>query len=191
MSTGGYSASSVRRSGPGVPYYNAYRQNNQFQKSYTPTLGGEDYAKAQEARNEKYFQYLRERDPKKRAQLYREYQQDRGRIARDLAGSRTGYGRARAGGPRVGDGGPGIGDAARVLAVGLHGPRTRPRHGVGPVDPVQPPVAEGPGRPGPSAEGSPSELLQRSDLMDRANRAAGRTAPSAPPRRDRAPGLLP
>jgi hypothetical protein len=186
---GGYQASSVRRSGPGVPYYDAYRQNNlQSQRAFAPNARDQDLAKAEEARNEKYFQYLRERDPKKRAQLYREYQQERGRIARDLSGARTGAARGAAPAPRPpATEGPATGTRRGSSASGYTAPgldrgarSTRPT----PSSLLSPRAS---GDLGPSAGASPSELLHRSESMDRANRAGGRTAPSTRPRRDRAP----
>jgi hypothetical protein len=185
---GGYQASSVRRSGPGVPYYNAYRQyDRQFQRGFVPNSRDQELAKAEEARNEKYFQYLRERDPKKRAQLYREYQQERGRVARDLTAPRSGRGApaaraAATGGPATGTrrGAPASGYTAPGLDRDGRSARSAPSSLLS---------SGAPGVSGRSAGGSPSELLQRSELMDRANRPVGRTAPSARPRRDRAPDL--
>jgi hypothetical protein len=64
-----------RQAGPGVPYYRANRQFDQeFQRNYRPNkIADQSFYAGQQQRNDKYFQALRETDPKKRVQLLREY----------------------------------------------------------------------------------------------------------------------
>ena len=77
----------ARQSGPGTPYYRAYRRFDQeFHRTYRPNEAADrSYYDDQEKRNDKYFQALREPDPRKRSQLLREYNLDNMRAARDLS----------------------------------------------------------------------------------------------------------
>jgi hypothetical protein len=79
------------RSGPGNPYYRAFRRYDQeFQRTYRPNEAADKsfYSNLQQ-RNEKYFQAMREPDSKKRAQLLREYNLENLRAARSLSGGRN------------------------------------------------------------------------------------------------------
>jgi hypothetical protein len=69
-----------------APYYRAHRQFDEaFNRVYAPNeVADKTYTKNQQARTEKYLEYLRESDPTKRAQLYREYNQLSRRAARDF-----------------------------------------------------------------------------------------------------------
>jgi hypothetical protein len=75
------------RGGIGTPYYLAHRQFDEaFDRIYTPNAApDETYRADQEARTKLYIEYLKERDPKKRAQLFRAYNQQSSRSARDLS----------------------------------------------------------------------------------------------------------
>ena len=77
--------------GPGTPYYRAYRRFDQeFQRTYRPNEAADrSYYNDQEKRNDKYFQALREPDPRKRSQLLRDYNLDNMRAARDLSSGRN------------------------------------------------------------------------------------------------------
>lgn len=90
---------SPRRTGPGVPYYSAYRRyDRDYDRVYQPNKDvDETYYKDQQARHDKYLEYLREKDPRRRAELLREYTQQSQRVARDLAGSRNSLSRAGSG----------------------------------------------------------------------------------------------
>jgi len=79
-----------RQSGPGTPYYRAYRRFDQeFGRTYRPNESADrTYYNDQEKRNDKYFQAQREPDPRKRSQLLRDYSLDNMRAARDLSSGR-------------------------------------------------------------------------------------------------------
>jgi hypothetical protein len=188
------SAPLLKRSGAGVPYYSAYRQyDKNFGRTSTVSKAEQDFARDQESMNDKYFQYLNERDPKKRAQLYREYQQERSRVSRDLSIPRPGRGIASA----TSGAAPGFSSSRTrrmQAAPGSPSPSAAPGlgRGMSPVRP-SPSATRTPGAsrfPTPSATESPSEVLERSEVMDRANRPGGRSAPPAvSPRRTPAPFL--
>jgi hypothetical protein len=78
----------------GQPGWRAHHQyDEQFDRIYTPNAGPDQSFRAdQEARTKLYIDYLKEPDPKKRAQLFRAYNQQSLRMARE-----TGGGTARAG----------------------------------------------------------------------------------------------
>ncbi len=80
-----------RQTGPGTPYYKAYRRFDQeFQRTYRPNeTADRGYYNDQDKRNDKYFQALREPDPQKRSKLLRDYNLDNMRAARDLSTGRT------------------------------------------------------------------------------------------------------
>ncbi len=70
-----------RRSGAGLPYSAANRQyDREFGRQYRPnetdTLSDTQYYIDQEARSQKYFEALRETDPRKRAEMLRKYEED-------------------------------------------------------------------------------------------------------------------
>ncbi|WP_406696091.1 hypothetical protein V5E97_34370 [Singulisphaera sp. Ch08] len=79
-----------RRTGPGVPYYSAYRQyDKEYNRVYQPNQASDkDFYHDQRSRHEKYIAYLKERDPRKRAELYRAYTKDSSKVSRDLANPR-------------------------------------------------------------------------------------------------------
>jgi hypothetical protein len=88
-------------SGPGTPYYRAFRRYDQeFQRTYRPNeLADRAFYSNQQQRNDKYFQALREQDPRKRAQLMREYNLENLRSARLLSTGRNATDREREPGP--------------------------------------------------------------------------------------------
>jgi hypothetical protein len=67
------------------PYYRAHRQFDEaFDRVYTPNAGlDEKFRAEQERRTKLYLEYLKEADPKKRAQLFRAYQEVSLKLARD------------------------------------------------------------------------------------------------------------
>jgi hypothetical protein len=90
----GLFGTSRRGGGYNQPYYLAHRQFDEaFDRIYTPNAGPDQNFRAeQEKRTKLYIDYLKEPDPKKRAQLFRAYMQLSLRAARD-----AGAGAARAG----------------------------------------------------------------------------------------------
>lgn len=85
------SRSSYAKGGAGVPYYRANRQfDREFQRNYRPNgTADKTYLANQQQRNDKYFKALRETDPKKRAQLLREYNLENLRVSRSLSANRN------------------------------------------------------------------------------------------------------
>jgi len=197
----GFRTVSPRLSGPGTPYYRANRRFDEaYQRTYRPnTEADRRYYTEQDRRNSKYFRAMNETDPRKRAQLLREYNLDNLRAARSLSRGRTALdqdaerdrltpgggssaldddatppparrspvlpspssptGRSRSSAPPP-PGVPGISPASPLSSVG-----SATRNGRATVDPLR-------------RNRSASDVLERSELIDRANR---RTAP-VPPR---------
>jgi hypothetical protein len=81
----GSSAAPFRR-GVGVPYYRAYRHYDEaYNRVYTPNKEADQrYMASRRTRDEIYSQYLTERDPKKKAQLLKEYREYSQRALRQL-----------------------------------------------------------------------------------------------------------
>jgi len=79
-----------RRGGPGVPYYSAYRQyDKDYGRIYQPNQESDQgFREDQRTRHDKYVAYLKEKDPRKRAELYRAYTKDTIKVSRDLANPR-------------------------------------------------------------------------------------------------------
>ena len=88
---------SSRSSGPGVPYYRAYRQYDQrFQREYRPNYEADaGYLRDRDKQNEQYFRALREEDPKMRAKLLRQFSMERLQSSRQLSSGRTQAGKPR------------------------------------------------------------------------------------------------
>ncbi|GAC1472952.1 MAG: hypothetical protein NVSMB9_20790 [Isosphaeraceae bacterium] len=80
-----------RLQGPGVPYYRANRQFDQeFQRQYRPNDSADrGFYSNQQQMNSRYFQALRETDPKKRVELLRQYNLENVRSSRTLSGARN------------------------------------------------------------------------------------------------------
>jgi hypothetical protein len=149
-----FGGSSRGRGGAGVPYYRAHKEfDDAFDRIYTPNAAPDQAFRAdQETRTKLYVEYLKESDPKKRAQLYRLYNQQSLRTARD-----SGAGSARA--------------ALRTRNT----PSTPPAPAAAPAPRVNP--YRLPGRvPSPSARPratSPSSASETpEDILDRAIRSS-------------------
>jgi hypothetical protein len=142
------------------PYYRAHRQFDEaFNRVYAPN-GAADrtFYADQDARTKKYLEYLKESDPKKRAQLYREYNQQSLRSARDFgSGSTRAAYRSGAGASER---------SATTGSSSLRRPSSLPSS------------SSRPRATTPSE--TPEQILDRAELMDRANRA---TSPSRVPSR--------
>jgi len=139
------------------PYYRAHRQFDEaFNRVYSPNEAADKtYYTDQETRTKKYLEYLKESDPKKRAQLFREYNRLSLRAARDFGSGSTRA--AYRGG----------GDASERSATSESSPVRRPSS-------VLPPSSRPRARstaPGLSSE-TPEQILERAELMDRSNRSA-------------------
>ncbi|MGE5756442.1 MAG: hypothetical protein ACM35G_12160, partial [Planctomycetaceae bacterium] len=122
-------------------------------------------------------------DPTRRAQLYREYTQENLRSARDLAQPRGGGARAAI---APGTSAPPAPPSSRAAASPRRPVRPSPS-AVAPTTPrsiVPPPGgyanSPSPASPSPAGRLTPSEVLRRSEPLDRENRA---NVPLLPPNR--------
>ncbi len=81
-----------RSGGAGTPYFRANRAYDQeFNRIYRPNRKADaKFELNQESLTEKYFRYLRADDPKRRAELFREYTAARNLAERELASPRLG-----------------------------------------------------------------------------------------------------
>jgi hypothetical protein len=72
--------------GVGVPHFQANRAyDREFDRLYQPNKAADKRFKANQASvNQWYFDYLREKDPKKRAEIFRNYNRERSRADREL-----------------------------------------------------------------------------------------------------------
>ncbi len=191
-----------RMAGPGTPYYRAYRRfDPEFDRNYRPNKEADkSYYSDQERRNTKYFEAVREKDPRKRAQLLREYNLENLRSARTLSAGRNEQGRE---GQRDRFAPPDseIDDERDLDATQRRAPATPglPTAVARPAPPATRKAAPAPGatrtaapasatsrttRPAPSSgttttrsNRSVSDILERSELLDRAARS---TAPVVP-----------
>ncbi len=76
--------------GTGTPYFQANRAyDREFGRIYQPNKVADQHFEAHQARvNQLYVEYLREQDPKKRAEIFRNYNRARSRAGRELASPR-------------------------------------------------------------------------------------------------------
>ncbi len=76
--------------GVGVPHFQANRAyDREFDRLYQPNKAADKRFKANQASvNQWYFDYLREKDPKKRAEIFRNYNRARSQADRELASPR-------------------------------------------------------------------------------------------------------
>ncbi|MBV8311191.1 MAG: hypothetical protein JO344_12480, partial [Planctomycetaceae bacterium] len=86
------SAAGARAGGTGVgtPYYQANRAyDREFGRIYQPNkVADQQFETSQASVNQLYFEYLREKDPKKRAEIFRNYNRARSRADRELVSPR-------------------------------------------------------------------------------------------------------
>jgi hypothetical protein len=157
---------SARGRGRSDPYYRAHRQFDEaFNRVYAPNAAADKvYNEDKEARTKKYLEYLRESDPKRRAELYREYNKSSLKAARDFGAGST---------------------RAALRGGGSERSATTPPLGTPPRRPATAP-SSGRSRTTPAASVLPSEtpeqILERSESMDRASRSPT-PAPSRVPGR--------
>jgi len=83
--------SSLRRPGIGTPYYRAYRKFDQdYGRLYRPNeTADRSYVNNQSQLNTKYFDAMKEPNPRKRAQLLREYNMENLRTSRSFSSLRS------------------------------------------------------------------------------------------------------
>jgi hypothetical protein len=89
--------------GVGIPHFQANRAyDRDFGRIYQPNKAADQRFDANQANvNQLYFEYLREKDPKKRAEIFRNYNRARSRADRELASPR-GFLGAQPGTPSTG-----------------------------------------------------------------------------------------
>jgi len=154
------------------PYYRAHRQFDEvFNRIYTPNEEADKtFYKDQKSRTAKYLEYLREADPRKRALLYREYNQQSLQAARDF-GSGSSRAALRGGMPErsTAPAAPAASGRPSSLTPAPRSSTARPgstlpaRRATTPSTPGRAPL--------PGALDTPDQILNRSEMMDRANRA--------------------
>jgi hypothetical protein len=178
--------------GVGSPYYRgANRVTEREGMNYQPNREIDaKFDSSQEMVSDLYFKYLRERDPKKRSELFRQYNRARNRVDRDLASPRSASSRAgarttrRAGGAASAETPEGAdrGTADRLptdrrsgsAPPPLPSSRVRSRTGAGDTGdlptagPAPPPLLRRSERGSSAAdELLPSQVLDRADRLDR------------------------
>ncbi|SIO62177.1 hypothetical protein SAMN05444166_6970 [Singulisphaera sp. GP187] len=162
-----------RRTGPGVPYYSAYRQyDKDYGRIYQPNQESDrTFHEDQRSRHEKYMAYLKEKDPRKRAELYRAYTKDANKVSRDLATSRVRTGR---------EPNPEASEATKIEARASSATSARRRSATPPSGAAsgRSPLFGGT-RETPKRPKSPTEILRESQELDSSNRL---TAPGLAPR---------
>jgi hypothetical protein len=195
-----------RRGGAGTPYYRANRQyDRDFGRIYQPNeLADKSFYTDQDSRNSRYFEAMKERDPRKRAQLLREYNMENLRSARGLSTVRNAPDRESSRAPRA----PSLLDSEPPLeprAPGTSGGTRRPSSLVPPpappgaartgtrsgldsrIAPARPRALTAPslGRLGDDLDETPSrrrpsDILERSDRLDRGIRPLAPRLPAVP-----------
>jgi hypothetical protein len=185
------------RTGIGAPYYRANRiYDKEFNRVYRPNEKADrSFEASQGAITDAYFKYLRESDPKKRAELFREYNQAQNRSARELASPRSAP-PPNSPAPRR-DARPGTSGSTRGRSTGLPSPPpplsiesgisrgvpSRSRSTNSPdslrIGPAPPPLGPSGDSSGSSLDRSPSDVLNRALRMER-KRFGSRPRSTAP-----------
>ncbi|MDG3002808.1 hypothetical protein [Paludisphaera mucosa] len=165
------------RTDPGNRYDRANRAyDREYNRLYRPNVKADARFDAQRGEvSDIYFRYLRERDPRKRATLFKEYTQAQGRASRELSESPNARNARK---PRGSDGIP--------KAPGLDERPTR-RAGTTPPPPgddeprasLSPTRTRRPSRPA-GVPAAPAAAPTPSDVLDRARRSDGRATPPPP-----------
>ena len=79
------------RGGPVAPYFQANRAyDREYERLYRPNREADSRFESDQSKvTSLYFEYLREKDPKKRIELFRDYSRARRRVTQDLASPRA------------------------------------------------------------------------------------------------------
>lgn len=151
-----------RRTGPGIPYYSAYRQyDREYDRIYQANRKSDEaFYQEKRARHDKYLAYLKERDPRRRAELYREYTSEARRATRELEARRQGSTRRA---PASGA------SATEARRRGSAPDRSNLSSGTRARDAAN------------SAQPKPSEVLRENEAYDTPKRARRLTAPGLAP----------
>lgn len=181
--------------GLGVPYYESNRRYDQnFGRIYAPNReADEDFNRRQQERTRRYFEALKERDPKKRAQLIREIDQE---VIRAGRGGRSAAGAGRESSAAE----PARPESERVRRP-VEAPSARRRSqrsvvgrpGRSPLPPRASNPVTGPRPTSPLTRSSPTEVLERSERLGgvRETPPALQPAPTTTPTPAPSPGATP
>jgi hypothetical protein len=182
LGTGAGSSGAGLRGGMGTPYFQANRAyDREYNRIYQPNREADaKFDSAQSQVTKLYFEYLREKDPKKRIELFREYSRARRRVQSDLAAPRTTATRAATRAPRrsvtAAEGGEAAGVGGRDGSSpppALRSRGTRARSGrtdsgtLPDLGPAPPPFGDSSSRSGSSRAVVPSDVLDRARRTDR------------------------
>jgi len=172
--------------GAGTPYYRANRAyDREFGREYRPNKEADArFEDKQTIATDLYFKYLREKDPRKRAEIFRDYNLARSRVDRELSSPRAGTQRSSPRSPRrevpPASGSEPTGTGTRDRAVGnapqpLSSDRSRSRTPAGSTRGSALGPAPSPLEDGSSGNASPSQILERATRPERS-----RVAPRVP-----------
>jgi hypothetical protein len=176
--------------GAGTPYYRANRKYDaEFGREYRPNKGVDaQFDTNQELVTKLYFDYLRERDPQKRTEIFKNYNRARSQADRDLVlprgkNRKTTANTSRRGSPSplgtdaAGSADRGLGSAPSAVSSERKrsgSAATKPASGSA-VGPAPTPLGGSASEAGTTHDASPSQILDRATRSERS-----RLAPRVP-----------
>jgi hypothetical protein len=181
LGTGAGASGAGLRGGIGTPYFHANRAyDQQYNRVYQPNKEADARFESDQRKvTSLYFEFLREKDPKKRAELFREYTRARRRASLELATPRATATRAGSRAPRrsvtAAEGEEAAGLRGRVRAApppalpsrGTRARSGRTDSGSSPdIGPAPSPFGDSSSRSGASRAVVPSEVLDRARRAD-------------------------
>jgi hypothetical protein len=181
LGTGAGASGAGLRGGIGNPYFQANRAyDREYDRIYRPNKEADAKFESDQSKvTSLYFEYLREKDPKKRTELFREYSRARRRAESDLTSPRATATRAGTRTPRrsatAAEGGEAAGLRSRDRtsappALPSRGTRARSGRtdsGTSPeTGPAPPPLGDSRSRSGSSRTVVPSDVLDRAKRTD-------------------------
>jgi hypothetical protein len=196
LGTGAGASGAGLRGGIGTPYFQANRAyDREYDRIYQPNKQADAKFESDQSKVKSlYFEYLREKDPKKRVELFREYSRARRRAQIDLAAPRATATRAGTRAPRrsvtAADGEDGVGLRGRngsspPPALPSRSTRTRSGRTESATSPdlggAPSPFGDSTSRSGSSREVVPSDVLDRAKRTDRTRPGSRVRAPSPGP----------
>jgi len=182
LGTGAGASGAGLRGGIGTPYFRANRAyDREYNRVYQPNKEADAKFESDQSKvTSLYFEYLREKDPKKRIELFREYSRARRLAQSDLAAPRATAARAGTRSPRrsvtSAEGGEAAGLRGRDRSSpppALPSRGTRARSGrtdsgrLPDVGPAPSPLGDSTSRSGTSRAVVPSDVLDRASRADR------------------------
>ncbi len=181
LGTGAGASGAGVRGGMGNPYFQANRAyDRDYDRIYRPNREADAKFESDQSKvTSLYFEYLREKDPKKRTELFREYSRARRRAESDLTSPRATATRAGTRAPRRSVTAAEGGEAAGLRGRDRSSPppavpsrSTRPRSGrtgsgTSPeIGPAPSPLGDSSSRAGSSRAVVPSDVLDRAKRTD-------------------------